>query len=85
MTDKTYDTENSVALPYRFCPSPLTGEVFIIGRGMGLAIIAYFENYPSFHRFLVEGNKTDDLIQGDILKEAADILRDKQIRLNGGT
>ena len=42
-------------------------------------IWAFFENRDAFHRFLVGGNKTDDLIQEGILKEAADILKNKQI------
>ena len=77
MTDKTFDVEDPMGLPYRFCPCPNTGEVFIIAVGHGFQVMGYFENYPSFHRFLVDGNKTDDLIQEGILREAADILKNK--------
>ncbi len=79
MTDKTWDAADPGDLPYRFCPSLTTGEVFILAAGHGWQVIGYLENYPAFHRFMVEGCKTDDLMQEGILKEAADILKAKQI------
>ena len=80
MPDRTWDVEDPRDLPYRFAFSPITGEIYVISFGFhGLGVSMVFENRPAFHRFLVEGNKTDDLIQIKILKEASDILRGKQI------
>lgn len=76
--DKTHDKTDPRDLPYRFAPSLVTGEVFIISLGHGFNIMGYFENFPSFHRFLLEGIKTDDLLQEGIMREATNILREQE-------
>ena len=78
MIEKTFDVEDPRELPYRFSYSPVTEEVFIVGTGHTFVVLAYFQNRFAFHRFLVEGNKTDDLIQEGALKDALDILHNKQ-------
>ena len=37
-----------------------------------------FENKEAFHRFLLEGNRTDDLITEGVLGQALDILKKKE-------
>ena len=78
MTDKTYDAEDPRELPYRFTCDPVTSEWFIIGIGHGFSVLGYFENDPSFYRFLLEGLKAYDNKQGGILKEASRILENTQ-------
>ena len=78
MIDKTWDAEDPRELPYRFAYSLITDEIFIITIMQGFNVVSYFENRFAFHRFLVEGNETDDLIQEGTLREALDILRNKQ-------
>lgn len=78
MAEKTWDVEDPRDLPYRFSFSPNTGEVFLLGMGgMGMGIMGKFENLQAFHRFLVEGNKTDSLIADPIPDNVSDILGDK--------
>ena len=78
MTDKTWDAQDPRDLPYRFVYSPITGEVMVVTIGMGLGVAMMFLNYPSFHRFLEDGNKTASLISAKILKDASNILTAKE-------
>lgn len=70
MADKTYDVENPRELPYRFTYSPITQEVLVICFGR---VVMFFENRESFHRFLIEGNKTDSLIADPMPENIKDI------------
>ena len=78
MIERTFDTEDPRDLPYRFTYSRITDEVFIISFWQGFRIAMLFENRQAFHRFLVEGNKTDSLIADKALQESEEILRGKQ-------
>ena len=78
MAEKTYDVIDPRGLPYRFAYSSATDEVFIVAVGHIYNIIGYFENRFAFHRFMVEGNKVDDSIQEGVIKEAADMLKNKR-------
>lgn len=79
MTDKTWDVENPKDLPYRFSYAPISGEVYVIWFGFhGPAVSMVFENRESYHRFLVEGNKTDTLIADRVIWQAEEILKGKQ-------
>ena len=79
MAEKTWDTEDPRELPYRFSYALITGEVYVISLGYhGLGVSMVFENRDAFHRFLVEGNKTDLLIADKVIQESGEILRKKQ-------
>ena len=77
MAEETYNVEDPRDLPYRFTYSPVTGEVFIIGIGHGFQVMGYFPNRPAFHRFLIEGNKTDSMIADPIPDNVKDIFPDR--------
>ena len=78
MTERTFDVEDPRELPYRFSYSRITDEVFIISFWQGLRVAMLFENRQAFHRFLVEGNKTDLLIADKVIQESEEVLRGKQ-------
>ena len=74
MADKTWDIEDSVDLSYDFAYSKNTDRVYVVafgGRGLGVSMM--FLNRPAFHRFLIEGNKTDSLIADPIPDHIKDI------------
>ena len=79
MIDKTFDALDPRDLPYRFSYDPVTGEWFILSVLREFNVLGYFGNTPSFNRFLIQGMRAYDEVQSGILKEAADILRDKQL------
>ena len=79
MPDKTWDVVDPRDLPYRFVYSPKTKEVFVVAFHPMPVIVMVFENNEAFHRFLVEGNKTDDLITEKVMQEALNILKSKQL------
>ena len=72
MTDKTFDAEDPRDLPYRFTYVPITDEVIVIAMGR---VVMFFENQEAFHRFLIEGNKTDSLIADPIPDSIPEITR----------
>ncbi len=73
MVEKTYDATDPMDLPYRFAHCPNTGETFIISIGHGFNVLGYFENKMAFDRFLIEGNKTANLIAEPIPDTLKDI------------
>ena len=75
MADKTWDVEDPRELPYDFAHSPNTDRVYVVSFGFhGVGVSMVFENRPAFHRFLVEGNKSDSLIAAPIPDDIKDIL-----------